>query len=412
MTLPKHQTCILFLTLLLCCSVFQTNSAASEVLPGIDILAQRNFDLLQGKRVGLITNQTGRSANGSSTIDLMATAPGVQLVALFSPEHGIRGEADVKLASGVDQRSGLPIHSLYGTSCRPTPEMLAGIELLVFDIQDIGARFYTYITTLYHIMSACARWRKTCIVLDRVNPSGGERIEGNILQPDFISGIGIWPIAMRHGLTIGEMARFFNTECGIGCDLHVVPVSGWRRSMLYADCDLAWINTSPQVPNPDAAILYNGISLIAGTPVSWGRGTTRPFEQVGAPWLDADDLAASLNDRKLPGVYFRPAYFMPTHFTGNLCAGQLCRGVHIHLTDRRVFNSVETGVRMLCEIKRRSGTQFFWRASGNSTDRYYIDFLCGSKELRESQDEEELLANWRRQSRDFAGRRAPYLLYD
>ena len=328
-------------------------SAAAAVLPGIEVLERQQFAILQGKRVGLITNHTGRSADGRSTIDIISRAPGVYLVSLFSPEHGIRGEADEKVTSGIDARSGLPVHSLYGAQCRPTPEMLKGIEVLVFDIQDIGTRFYTYIGTLSLAMRAAKQAGITFVVLDRPNPIGGEKIGGAIPDrplPDKESGCGaltsIHPIPTRHGMTIGELARLFNNEYRIGAQLTVVPMSGWHRQMHYDDTGLAWVNPSPNMKSLTAAMLYPGPGTIETTSLSVARGTDRAFTAFGAPWADGAAVAVNLAARQIPGITFAPCTFTPTA-PGFIHRGRSCNGVCVTAIDRNLLDPVLAGLHLV-----------------------------------------------------------------
>lgn len=322
-------------------------TASATVLTGIDVLAHRHFDLLQGRRVGLITNQSGRSVHGDSTIDLLATAPGVTLVALFSPEHGIRGQADAKIASATDRRTGLPVYSLYGASCRPTPQMLNGIDLLVFDIQDIGTRFYTYIGTLYYALQAAQERGIPLVVLDRPDPLGGEAVQGATPDPGEVarrmdadrtgcrSLAAIYPLPTRYGLTIGELARFFNREAGINADLRVVPMAGWQRGMLWNDTGLSWVNPSPNMKDPMAELLYPGFGPLEATNLSVGRGTDAPFHRFGAPWLDAPAVLQRLP--RLPGLRFSITSFTPTA-AGYPYRGRLCHGIEVTVTDPQTAN--------------------------------------------------------------------------
>jgi len=326
---------------------------SASVLPGIDVLSAQNYGILQNKRVGLITNHTGRTASGVSTIDILFRAKGVQLVALFSPEHGIRGESDDKVSSGVDGTTGLPIHSLYGKSCRPTAGMLRGIEVLVFDIQDIGTRFYTYIGTLSLAMRAAREAGIPFVVLDRPNPLGGEQVQGAIpttILPERTNGCGaitsIHPIPTRHGMTVGELARLFNSEFGIGCQLTVIPLQGWQRSMYFDQTGLAWINPSPNMKSLDAAILYPGPGTLETTSLSVGRGTARAFLAYGAPWVDAAAVIKNLSVRKIPGLQFEACSFVPTT-PGFSYKGRTCYGVCVTALDRELLDPVQAGLQML-----------------------------------------------------------------
>jgi uncharacterized protein YbbC (DUF1343 family) len=340
---------IFVLGILLC----QVSLAAAAVLPGIDVLEQRNFDILQGKRVGLITNHTGRSGNGRSTIDILYKASGAKLVALFSPEHGIRGTEDVKMSSSIDTSTDLPIHSLYGQTCRPTPEMLKGVDLLLFDIQDIGTRFYTYIGTMSLAMQAAKEAGIPFVVLDRPNPIGGLVVSGGIpatVPPEKASGCGaitaIHPIPTRHGMTSGELARLFNAEFGIGSDLTVIPMQGWQRSMFYDQTDLLWINPSPNMKSVTAALLYPGLGILETTSVSVGRGTARPFQLYGAPWVDAKAVTANLARRAIQGLSFAQVSFVPTA-PGYSHKNKTCFGVSVTVTDRDKLDPVLAGLHLV-----------------------------------------------------------------
>lgn len=337
-------------------------AAEHQVQPGIDVLAGRHFDLLRGKRVGLITNHTGRTAAGASTIDTLFHAPGVHLTALFSPEHGIRGEDDDKTASSVDSATGLPVYSLYGASCRPLPEMLRGLDMLVFDIQDIGTRFYTYIGTLSLAMQAAQRAGIPFVVLDRPNPIGGIDVQGAVslpasplkksaqraAEPD--TGCraltSIHPLPTRHGMTVGELARLFNVEYGIGCDLTVVPLRGWQRSMYFDATGLAWVNPSPNMKNLTEALLYPGLGVLETTNLSVGRGTDHPFELYGAPWLDAAEVVRNLSARPVPGITFTSCTFVPTA-PGHPYRGKTCNGIRVAAIDRDLLNPVQAGLHLV-----------------------------------------------------------------
>jgi uncharacterized protein YbbC (DUF1343 family) len=338
----------LCLVVLLC-----TACCYASVLPGIDVLAKQNFDILQNKRVGLITNHTGLSAAGASTIDILFRAQGMSLVTLFSPEHGIRGESDVKVSSGIDDTTRLPIHSLYGRSCRPTPEMLRGVDILVFDIQDIGTRFYTYIGTLSLAMRAAKEAGIPFVVLDRPNPLGGEVVQGAIpvtALPERKNGCGaitsIHPIPTRHGMTVGELAQLFNTEFGIGCNLTVIPMQGWRRAMYYDQTGLDWINPSPNMKNLNAAILYPGLGTLETTSLSVGRGTEMAFLAYGAPWVDAVAVARNLSIRNIPGIHFEACSFVPTA-PGFSYRGKTCYGVCVTGLERERLDPVQAGLSLL-----------------------------------------------------------------
>lgn len=334
---------------LLLCTV---SSATAAVFPGIDVLEQQGFGAVKGKRIGLVTNHTGRSRDGRSTIDILRHAPGVSLVALYSPEHGIRGEVDEKVSSGSDAKSGLPVHSLYGVTCRPTTAMLIGVDMLVFDIQDIGTRFYTYIGTLSLAMRAAREAGIPFVVLDRPNPINGVVVGGAIPATPLeekTNGCGaitsIHPIPTRHGMTVGELARLFNAEFGIGCDLRVISMQGWRRNMYFDETGLAWVNPSPNMRSLTAALLYPGIGTMETSNLSVGRGTQRPFELYGAPWVDAPALVTNLERRMIPGCRFTAASFVPAT-AGYPYRGQQCHGVSVTITDRDAFDPILAGLHL------------------------------------------------------------------
>ena len=352
----------LFLTILLLLGTglpAQAATAGHQVLPGIDVLAGQHFAILQGKRIGLITNQTGRTAAGVSTIDILFHAPGVHLTALFSPEHGIRGEADDKLASSVDSATGLPVYSLYGASCRPVPDMLRGVDMLVFDIQNIGTRFYTYIGTMSLAMQAAQRAGIPFVVLDRPNPIDGIDVEGAVslpiaqlkAQPD--NGCraltSIQPLPTRHGMTVGELARLFNVEYGIGCALTVIPMSGWQRDMYFDDTGLSWVNPSPNMKNVTEALLYPGLGVLEATNLSVGRVTNHPFEMFGAPWLNTPAVMHNLAARSIPGITFTACTFVPTA-AGHPYRGEICNGVCVAIRDREQLEPIQAGLHLIQAI--------------------------------------------------------------
>ena len=330
-------------------------AAEGCTLNGIDVLAADGFKILQGRHVGLVTNHTGRARGGATTIDLLAASRGVTLVALFSPEHGIRGTLDETVDTTRDERTGLPIYSLYGATMRPTAEMLQGIDTMVVDLQDIGARFYTYAATLAYVMEEAAKRKIAVVVLDRVNPVDGYQIEGPSLEPAELSFNAYIPMPIRHGMTLGELARLFNGEKPIGADLTVVPVKGWRRDWWFDQTGLAWVSPSPNMRNLNEAALYPGIGAIEGANISVGRGTDTPFEHLGAPWIDGEQLASALNARALPGVRFYPVSFTPA---SSKYAGEACQGVFMVVTDRERLRPVRTGVEVAAALLRLYPGQF------------------------------------------------------
>ncbi|HAK72972.1 MAG TPA: DUF1343 domain-containing protein [Sporomusaceae bacterium] len=379
--------------------------AAAKTEPvrlGIDNIDQYQH-LFAGKRVGLITNQTGVNSQLQSTIDVLYEK--TDLVALFSPEHGLRGnaEAGADIAAATDMRTGLPVYSLYGDTKKPTAQMLENIDVLCFDIQDVGTRFYTYMSTMALAMESAKEQNKLFIVFDRPNPIGGLAVEGPVLKPGCESFIGMYPIPIRHGLTIGELALLFNKQFGIECNLQVVKLSGWQRNMFWQDTGLPWVMTSPNIPTPETALVYPGTGLLGATTISEGVGTTRPFELVGAAWLNAAAAADRLNERKLPGAYFRPTYFTPRFGRHN---GINQGGVQIHVTDKAAYRPVLTAVTILEVMKGLSGGQFAYQS-----ERMF-DFPLGEDTLRlETEPLDQLLTRWDQEARDFQVKSRQYYLY-
>jgi uncharacterized protein YbbC (DUF1343 family) len=316
-------------------------AADAQVLTGIDVLERDGFKQLAGMRIGLVTNHTGRDRMGSSTIDVLFKAPQVKLVALFAPEHGIRGIADDKVSDTKDEQTGLPIYSLYSDTRRPKPEQLKDLDALVYDIQDVGVRFYTYISTLGIVTEEAAKAKLPIFILDRPNPINGVDVEGAIADADRLSFTAYHPIPVRHGMTIGELARLYNEERHLGADVRVIQMENWRRPMWFDATGLTWVNPSPNMRSLTEATLYPGIGLLETTNLSVGRGTGTPFEIIGAPWLDGQKLAGYLNGRGLPGVRFVPITFKPN---ASVFKDQECRGVNIMITDRARFESVRTGI--------------------------------------------------------------------
>ena len=376
----------------------------TPVWTGLDVLREEGFERLAGARVGLVTNQTGRARDGATAIDLLYTAPGVELVALFSPEHGIRGVMDGPVSSSRDTRTGLPIHSLYGETRRPTAEMLQQLDTLVVDLQDVGARFYTYATTMAYLLEEAAPRGIRVMVLDRPNPIGGVEVEGPILDASSTGFTGYFPAPVRHGLTLGELARLFNTERGIGADLEVVAMRGWRRATWFDQTGLRWVNPSPNMRNLHQALLYPGIGAIEGSNLSVGRGTDTPFEQIGAPWIDGPELAVELNTRRLPGVRVYPLEFRPdsTRF-----AGELCEGVFFVVTDRAAFRPVRLGLEVAAALYRLYGDQF---------DLDELANLLGSRDtlarIRAGDPPWEIAAGWAEGEASWRRLAVPYLLYE
>ena len=381
---------------------------------GLSVLFRERMSLVEGRSVGLISNQTGIDSQFRSNLTLFAEHAKVRLAAIFSPEHGISGsaQAGIQIASAIGRGRQIPIHSLYGETRHPTPEMLAGIDILVYDIQDVGSRFYTYISTLLRSVSAAAANSVDFIVLDRPNPIRGDCIEGNLLQPAFRSFVGEATIPIRHGMTVGELAQFYRAELDStsSCRLHVVPMCGWRRTMWYDQTGLPWVPPSPNMPTVETATLYPGICLIEGTNLSEGRGTTKPFEWIGAPWIDSEKWGDRLNNLDLPGTHFRPVHFTPTF---SKYAEQLCHGVQVHVTDRSRFRPVDVGLHLIAMARRDHPDQFeFIKSRG----RYFFDLLAGTDALRlrlmKHESPTEIVQSWEAEVEKFTEQRRPHLLYD
>ncbi|AKO92247.1 exo-beta-N-acetylmuramidase NamZ family protein [Priestia filamentosa] len=375
---------------------------------GVETLFREHKDLLKGKRVGLITNPTGVDSELRSSVDLFAEDPDIELTALYGPEHGVRGDAQAgdKVDYYMDEKTGLPVYSLYGDTRKPTPEMLKNVDILVFDIQDVGARFYTYIYTMAYAMEAAKEQGIPFVVLDRPNPLGGEVVEGPVLEEEYSSFVGKYPIPLRHGMTVGELAQLFNEEFGIGADLTVVKMKKWKRSFDYDETNLPFVMPSPNMPTLETAFVYPGTGLIEGTNVSEGRGTTKPFELLGAPFINGTELSEKLNNLHLDGVKFRAASFTPS-FSKH--SGQLSHGVQVYVTDREKYQAVETGLHIVKTIHDLYGEEFSFNKSGN------FDLLIGNswvrEELEKGTDVEDIIAKWQKDTKVFKKVRKQYLLY-
>jgi len=384
-------------------------AAVRRVRLGIEVLLSDSLHLVRGRRVGLITNHTGKDGAGRTDIDLLFEQPDVDLVALFAPEHGIRGtaEAGVSISAEVDGPTGLPIHSLYGDTYSPTPEMLVGLEVLLFDIQHVGARYYTYVSTMALAMQAAGRAGIPFVVLDRPNPIRGDVVQGDVLDPAFATFVGLYPVPMRHGMTGAELARLYVGEFGIDVELHVAPMDGWSRDMTFADTGLPWDPPSLNMPSQESALAYPGTCLFEGTSLSVGRGTERAFQWVGAPWIDGEALASALNAYGIEGVRFEAASFTPASPGDGKFDGQLVHGVRL-VELASDFDAPRAAVAMLVEARRASGARWGWLVS-------HFDRLAGTDRLREGLDAglgvEELTAVWPGELAAFERLRAPYLLY-
>ncbi|SIT72720.1 Uncharacterized conserved protein YbbC, DUF1343 family [Edaphobacillus lindanitolerans] len=378
----------------------------NEISLGVDVLLGDQKDLIRGKKVGLITNPTGVDKDLNSIVDLLHNDPEVELTALYGPEHGVRGDAQAGqyVEYYIDEVTGLPVYSLYGKTRKPTPEMLEGVDVLLFDIQDVGTRFYTYIYTMALAMEAANENGIPFVVLDRPNPLGGEKVEGPVLDPEFASFVGQYAIPLRHGMTVGELARLFNTEFGIGADLTVVEMKGWKRKAYFDDTGLPFVMPSPNMPTLETALVYPGAALVEGTNLSEGRGTTKPFELIGAPFVNSTELAAALNDLQLPGVKFRAASFTPT-FSKH--SGKLSHGVQIHVTDRDKYQPVETGLHIVKTVHDLYPEDVTLTA--------FFDNLIGNGWIREGIENgmsvEEMKAQWKNELKKFEKVRKQYLIY-
>jgi beta-N-acetylhexosaminidase len=392
-------------------SIMLLSGCQGQVQTGLDNLGEYR-QLFSGKRIGIITNHTGNNSQGKHIIEVFRDFNDVTITALFGPEHGIYGaEAEGKeINSRIHPVYGVPVHSLYGKTLKPTPEMLKDIDIIVFDIQDIGARYYTYIYTMALAMEAAAENKKQFIVLDRPNPINGLKVEGNILKKEFAGFVGLYPIAVRHGMTVGELAKMFNEERwlanGRRAELSVIPMKGWRRHLWFDQTGLPFIKPSPNMPNLETAIVYPGLCLLEGTNISEGRGTDMPFRQFGAPWIDSEKLAARLNELNLTGVRFEATSFTPDQ---SKYREQKCYGVKIIISDRDLLEPFWTGVRIVSEIYRMYPDSFQWRSE-------HFDHLCGTSDIREAITKgtplEKLKERWQPELQVFLQVRAKYLLYE
>jgi len=372
---------------------------------------------LKGLRVGVVANPASVDHAFAHIVDRVREADGVTLAAIFGPQHGFRSDLQdnmIETPHAEDRARRVPVYSLYSETREPTAAMLAGLDVLVIDLQDIGARIYTFIYTMANCLRACGRHGVPVIVCDRPNPIGGVEVEGETLVRGFESFVGLFPIPMRHGMTIGELARLFNGQFALGADLEVVPMEGWRRADYADDCRMPWVMPSPNMPTLDSAIVYPGTVLLEGTLASEGRGTTRPFELVGAPWVGAEACTDRLNAHGLPGVIFRPAVFEPTFQKHH---GVTCEGCQIDVTDRATFRPVVTGVAIIEELRRADPSSFTWRPPPYEYEHRLmpIDILAGSSVLRESLERgdsaETIAAGWHDDEAAFRALRAPCLLY-
>lgn len=382
---------------------------------GLEVLLDNPGRFLDSKsRIGLVAAAASTDRNLVSVADRLYKHPGINLTALFGPEHGLRGAAQAgeHVGEAVDPALGLPVYSLYGQTYRPTPEMLRNVDTLIIDLPNGGVRFYTYLSTLAHVMQAAAQHNRRIIVLDRPAPLNGRTVEGPVLDPAYTSFVGIYSIPIRYGMTYGELAGMFNRAFHIGCDLTVVRMENWQRDCWYDQTGLPYLPASPNLPTLAALTVYPGTCLIEGTTLSEGRGTTMPFEYLGAPWINAESLAKKLNALELPGVRFRPVYFTPTF---SKYQGEACEGIHVFVTDREAFRPVETAPQLIVLVKADYPEQFGWKGPWASDGRTPIDLLTGGTQVREYVDAHkpvsDLIDQWQKDLQAFNTLRAKFLLY-
>jgi uncharacterized protein YbbC (DUF1343 family) len=394
-----------------------TGATPTVVSLGIDQLLDTERALVAGSRVGLVCNPASIDAQFRHTADRLRDDSEVTLAALFGPQHGFRSNLQdnmIETPHDRDARRQVPVFSLYSETREPTGDMLKDIDVLVVDLQDVGTRVYTYVYTMTNCMRAAARHGVRVVVCDRPNPIGGEAVEGGVLREQWTSFVGQFSIPLRHGMTIGELARLFNDAFGIGCALDVVALAGWRRGMYFDQTGLPWVIPSPNLPTLDTAIVYPGAVMFEGTMLSEGRGTTRPFELVGAPWIDGERLGDAMNARGLPGVHFRPVFFEPTFHKH---ARQTCGGCQPHVTDRATFEPVRTAVELIAEFRRQDPGHFAWKQPPYEYEheKQPIDVLYGSDQLRMTIDRGgdvgALVRSWEPEEEAFKKLRQPFLMY-
>lgn len=384
---------------------------------GLEKILDDKPSLLKNLKVGLICNQATVDHKFEHAADLFFAHPDIHLAALFGPQHGIRGDLQdnmIETAHSVDEKTGLPVYSLYSETREPNERMLEGLDALVFDLQDVGTRVYTFIYTMANAMRACAKFGRKMFVLDRPNPIGGVDIEGDLLEKGHESFVGQFPIPMRHGLTAGELARLFNREFGIGCDLTVIEMDGWQRNYFYDETDCPWVMPSPNMPTVDTTVVFPGTVFLEGTQISEGRGTTRPFEIVGAPFIDENELVEALKSLELEGVIFRPTKFLPTFQKHQ---GETCGGVFIHITDRKIFQPVITGFALVSLIYNLYKEDFEWKKPPYEYefDRNPFDVIAGTMKTRgfieRNEDIKTVKQYWRENVKEFEKVRPEYFLY-
>jgi uncharacterized protein YbbC (DUF1343 family) len=394
-----------------------TNINMNKIKLGLEVLFEEKIELLHGARVGLICNPTTVNHQWQHAADLFHAHSEINLTALFGPQHGIRGETQdnmIEWEGFRDRRTGVMAHSLYGTTRKPTEEMLRDVDVLVFDVQDVGTRVYTFIYTMALAMQACREFGKKMIVLDRPNPIGGADIEGYLLERGHESFVGMFPLPMRHGLTVAELAQLFNQAFGIGCELEVVPMRSYNRAWYFDETGAPWVIPSPNLPTLDGAIVYPGTVYLEGTMVSEGRGTTRPFELIGAPYADAYEVAEHLNGLALPGVHFRPHSFLPTF---QKHAGEICHGVQPHVLSRADFKPVRAGIAVIKAFHDLYPNEFRWKEPPYEyeLERLPFDVIAGTRQLRKQIEGRvsllEIANSWQTDEATFRQQRAEFLLY-
>lgn len=405
--MKKHLCCCLLVILINVLVISAGKEAPAPVIPGIEVLAGKQASLIAGKRVGLITNQSGVDRQGRYDIDLIRAIPSVQLVALFAPEHGIRGQAQAgeKISSSVDAATGIPVYSLYGERWAPTPEMLQDVDVLVYDLQDVGLRYYTYIFTLGECMKAASKRHLPFIVLDRPDPLTGRVLEGRMLEPRLIGLASPCDLPARYGLTPGELAQMIKAELKLELDLHVVKMENWRRTQWYTETGLAWIPPSPNLPTFETALMYAGTCLLEGTNISEGRGTKQPFLTLGAPWINGEKLAGRMNGWHLPGVRFQAASFSPAF---SKYAGQACQGVQIDVYDRELCRPLQTALALIQTVRQMWPEKFRWYEKS-------FDSLAGGSQVRlnmvQGVSSKKIVASWQKELELFRQKSKQYWLY-
>ncbi len=388
-----------------------------KVTTGLEVLLEENLDLLKGRTVGIIANPSSVNSRLEHIFDLFFNHPKIELTTVMGPQHGVRAETQdnmIEWKGYQDPSTGLPVYSLYGETRCPTATMLDHVDTVVFDTQDVGTRYYTFISTMALAMVAAKEYGKSFIVLDRPNPINGIAVEGPVLRPRFQSFVGLYPLPIRHGMTVGELALYFNSEFRLNCSLEVVKMQGWKREMFFEDTCLPWVFPSPNMPTMDTAIVYPGMGLLEGTNVSEGRGTTRPFELSAAPWVEPSEMVRQLRVMALSGVVFRPVYYTPTF---HQWSGQVIGGVQIHVLDRNRFHPFRTGLALVKTYRKMGEDQFQWKSPPYEYEDEHLpfDILCGTDQIRKQIETgtplDEIEASWQADLERFLQVRKKYLLY-